>query len=93
MLSRNDLPGSISALRYHHEALRALNARLAGPETVMRKYDLEDARYHSAQRDSAIRQLDRITPTGIAAPYTPGVDREAQIEAFLNPPELALAAE
>lgn len=93
MLDRDDLTGTICALRHHHGEVARLSVRVDARHNVSRHHDRDDLTYHLMQRECAIRTLGDFLDTGICPPFTPAADREAQIDAFLNPRRAAIAAE
>lgn len=93
MLTRADIPDLMLKLRFAHEDARRWRQKADDPLNPMARYAREEWNYHDCRRDLIIDQLNELMLTGISRPFTPGADREAEIDAFLGLSAGQIAAE
>lgn len=93
MFTRDDIPALMRGLRRAHDQLAHYRQRADDATNRQAKYDAEEANFYAGQRNGLIRALNELTHTGIDPnPWAIGIDRNAQIEAFLDTPLIADAA-
>lgn len=88
-----NIPNLIERLRFAQSQAKRYEAKVANPHNPNAKYDREERDFYFGRREDLIAQLDEVMTTGISAPFASGVDREAQIAAFLDQNAKPIAAE
>lgn len=82
---RPDVSDLIAKLGIHHRLFLWHRDRLESEPWHIARFHGEDAEYHCGLRDEAIRALNERILTGISPdPYIRGIDRNAEVEAFLG---------